>query len=200
MNSRERRKTESPNPNWLRPAIFVSVVAMAFFASAGLVIAHVEDNSAFCASCHTQPESAYYQRAIATTSVDLASKHAAKNITCIECHSGPGVTGRIGGMMVGAGDLLVYESGHYRNPAVVTVAIADGNCLKCHATVTAKRDFNNHFHVFLAKWQSLDPKNAATCVECHQSHITDGVAKVAFLKEAPTVAVCQRCHAFAGAH
>ena len=70
--------------NWLIPIL----AAIAFFVIAGggfLFAAHTEENDAFCASCHTQPESTFYQRAQAAA-VDLASSHHAKNtpVKCIE--------------------------------------------------------------------------------------------------------------------
>ena len=67
------------------------------------------------------------------------------------------------------------------------------NCLKCHQQVTQQLDFNNHFHVFLSRWQARDT-NAATCVSCHQSHQTNGETQLAFLNRDHTVSVCQSCH------
>jgi len=95
-------------------------------------------------------------------------------------------------------DLLAYQTGHFRSPATTTVPEGDDHCLKCHAGVLASGDFNNHFHAFLPKWQDRAPRAAATCVECHVSHASGGEAKLGFLVQSTTVAVCQRCHAFAG--
>jgi predicted CXXCH cytochrome family protein len=164
-------------------------------ASGGLVTAiKLENHNAFCASCHTEPESQYYQRSLAAP-VDLASAHNAKNVPCIQCHSGPGTTGRVEAIAsVAAPDTFAFYSGHYRKPATVTVPLGDEHCLKCHAEVTTRQDFNNHFHAFLPRWQAQAPKDAATCVECHQGHNTNGRADIAYLEEATTVAVCQRCH------
>ncbi|MBI3244723.1 MAG: cytochrome c3 family protein [Chloroflexi bacterium] len=177
----------------------VALVGIALFSLSGsglLYAAHLEDNDAFCASCHTQPESTFYQRS-QSAAMDLASAHAAKDVTCIQCHSGAGVTGRLNGMMVGAGDLAAFTSGQYHKPAIVTVPISDANCIKCHADVTQTRDFNRHFHAFLPRWQALDPQ-AATCVSCHQAHTTTGQAQLVFLERVTTTAVCQQCHAFSG--
>jgi hypothetical protein len=67
-----------------------AVVAVGIIlASGGLVTAiQLENRNAFCASCHTEPESEYYQRSLAAP-VDLASAHNAKNVACIQCHSAP---------------------------------------------------------------------------------------------------------------
>jgi len=164
-------------------------------ASGGLVTAiQLENHNAFCASCHTEPESQYYQRSLAAP-VDLASAHNAKNVPCIQCHSGPGTAGRVDAIAsVAAPDTFAFYSGHYRKPATVTVPLGDEHCLKCHPDISAGQDFNNHFHAFLPRWQAQAPKDAATCVECHQGHNTNGRADIAYLEEAATVAVCQRCH------
>ncbi|HEX7976412.1 MAG TPA: cytochrome c3 family protein [Anaerolineales bacterium] len=173
---------------------------MAVLALAGLVglgAAQFENRDPFCASCHTQPETVYYQREANTLAVDLASFHTAKQTRCIDCHSGSGPTGRVGALALGARDLLAFASGHYRQPSPQTRPIGDSNCLKCHADLQARQDFNNHFHVFLPRWQALDT-HAAGCVDCHQSHTTNGDASLGYLNQQVTTQVCQRCHNFAG--
>jgi predicted CXXCH cytochrome family protein len=195
LRRRRTRQVEPPGyARWLKFAAPVAAVIALFAVSGVLYAAHKENNDAFCASCHTQPESQYYDRSL-TQPVDLASIHATKDVSCIQCHSGPGATGRLTAMAgVAMPDLLAYESGHYRAPAVVTKPISDGNCLKCHAQVLSNRSFNNHFHYFLPRWQALDAKNAATCVECHKSHVTGGMQNASFLLDGPTQQICQRCH------
>jgi len=131
--------------------------------------------------------------------LDLATFHEIKGTTrCIDCHTGPGITGRVGGLIAGASDLVAYFSGRYPQLAVVEGQISDGNCLKCHATIAQKQDMSNHFHVFLSQWQKADP-NAATCVSCHNGHNLAGDEKIKFLNEKDTVVICKKCHAVAGA-
>jgi len=156
----------------------------------------LENHDGFCAACHTQPESEYVQRA-GDPAVDLASFHAAEGVRCIDCHSGSGVAGRVRAEMLGARDALVYLSGNDVQPHGTTRPIGDKNCLKCHADVEAGRTFENHFHVLLPQWQELTA-GAATCVDCHEGHETNGLRQIAFLNEAHTVAVCRDCHRFAG--
>jgi len=162
-----------------------------------------ENHDPFCASCHTEGEVTFLKRAqiqTANAATDLASFHAAKNAArCIDCHTGPGIIGRYGGLMAGASDLVSYFSGHYPQPAVQDTPLSDGNCTKCHADVLTKTDFNNHFHAFLSKWQALDPQNAAHCADCHLSHDTTNDAGAVFLSQNTTTAICQKCHQFAGA-
>lgn len=177
------------------------VVALLALTAASATVAyatHLENNDAFCASCHTEPESRYFTQS-RESPVDLASAHGAKSVECIQCHSGRGSIGRLTAMAtVALPDLLAYRSGHYRNPALTTVTVGDDHCLKCHADVTRRGDFNNHFHRFLPLWQARDPANAATCVSCHQAHVAGGDPKIGFLAELTATAVCQDCHTFAG--
>jgi len=157
-----------------------------------------ENHNGFCASCHTEGEQSFYDRSIKSAPVDLASIHDIKGqARCIDCHTGPGIMGRYGGLMAGSTDLISYFSGHYPQPAALEEPYPDANCVKCHANITQNQDFNNHFHVFLSRWQAID-RNAATCVNCHASHATNGDPKIGFLNEKTTVAVCQKCHSVVG--
>ena len=152
-----------------------------------------ENHNSFCASCHTQDEENYYKQSLVAP-VDLASFHESKNASrCIDCHTGPGIIGRYGGLMAGATDLISYFSGHYPQPAALEEPYPDANCLKCHADIAQRQDFNNHFHVFLRRWQALD-RNAATCVSCHVSHDSTGDVKIGYLNEKATVVFCDKCH------
>jgi predicted CXXCH cytochrome family protein len=156
-----------------------------------------ENHDDFCASCHSEPESTYFKREAAAPT-DLASFHSTKQVNCIDCHSGVGVIpGRLDSFMLGTKDLIAWNLGRAKQPAVHTVPIADANCLKCHTTLMQQQNMNNHFHIFLSRWQARD-KNAATCVSCHQSHNTDGEVQLGFLNRATTTNVCQSCHRILG--
>jgi len=155
--------------------------------------AYSEEHDPFCASCHTQPESTYYQRSIGGQPVDLASAHTGQKIHCIDCHSAAGLTGRLGAEMMGAHNAYLYFTRQAVQPARLTHPIGDENCLKCHDQVTAQRTRDNHFHAFLARWQATDP-NAAGCVGCHGGHATDGTVELMYLNEQRTESVCAACH------
>jgi hypothetical protein len=173
--------------------VVVPLILVVLSAATAVTAMQFENHDDFCASCHSNPEDTFFQREAAAPT-DLASFHGTHDARCINCHSGPGlVPGRISALTLGAKDLLAWVSGHARQPAVYTRPVGDANCLKCHQQVTQRRDFNNHFHAFLSRWQAMD-NNAATCVSCHQSHHTDGEAQLAFLNREHTVSVCQSCH------
>jgi hypothetical protein len=173
--------------------IIVPLVLVVLGAATAVTAMQFENHDDFCASCHSEPEQTYYQRETGTPT-DLASFHNPKDVRCIDCHSGPGlIPGRISAFTLGVKDLVAWTTGNAKQPAVHTRPIDDANCLKCHQPITQQRDFNNHFHAFLSRWQGMDP-NAATCTSCHQSHHTDGEAQLAFLNRDHTVNVCQSCH------
>jgi len=162
-------------------------------ASSGFAFAATkESKDPFCASCHTQPESTFYQRSLAAP-VDLASAHTPDKTRCIDCHSGEGVLGRMQAELLGAHNALAFYTKTAVQPAILTQPVGDANCLKCHQKVFAQRDMNNHFHVFLPRWQALDA-HAATCTSCHQGHATDGDKTIKYLNRTTTQAVCQDCH------
>jgi predicted CXXCH cytochrome family protein len=200
MPSRKTGKTKkkqiSPRLKWIAgisAAVVVMGIAVMFTAT------QFENHNSFCASCHTQDEENYYKQSLQTNSVDLATFHEMKQTRCIDCHTGRGVSGRVGGLMAGASDLVSYFSGHYPQPAIQDNPISDGNCLKCHEKIFDKKDMNNHFHIFLPRWQGLDRANAATCVSCHGGHDQTGDSKIAFLNKDKTSAICQKCHETAAA-
>lgn len=186
---------------WKRVAATVALVLAVvgvIAASGGTAYAiQLENQDSFCASCHTQPETKYYQQTQAHDTSSLAAFHAQKGVACIDCHSGGGLFGRVDGLSQGARDLVAYYGGNYQNPAVTTNPLGDGSCNKCHADAMTRETFNNHFHVFLARWQSVDP-NAAHCVDCHKSHPAGAPAQQ-YLDDPTVRAVCGQCHSALGA-
>ncbi len=180
--------------------LLVVLALAAIFTAAGFTFAaSQEQHDSFCASCHTQPETTFYGRSTAGTPVDLASFHTAHQTNCINCHSGQGITGRMLAELIGARNALKWYTGTAIQPAVMTYAIGDQNCLKCHQAVT-QRGFtpqeqitvpggssgegegegegegrNNHWHQFMARWQAASP-TAGTCVSCHSGHAPTGQA------------------------
>jgi hypothetical protein len=191
------------NVTRLRWYVPVLVLVALFLIASGsfLVVARTEENDAFCASCHSQPEATYFNRTQATSALDLASAHAmlahqnpeATSTRCIDCHSAPGLMGRVTAMSLGARDAIKWFSGTAVQPAPQNTPIGDANCLKCHTDVPSDSRFDMHSHRHLARWQQADT-NAATCVTCHTSHTTDGNASLGFLNQQRTLTQCTACH------
>lgn len=202
----KKRRASSPKDTsssrrwlWIGLVAAVFLLVIAPLTAVGVSI-HLENNQAFCAGCHTQPETTYVDRATAPQPADLASAHAHgdKAIACIQCHSGEGTQGRADALMLGARDLAAYVRGNYPQPTVITRAIPDSNCLKCHGDIANSDQFENHFHTLLGRWRQASPDSAASCVDCHSAHKTNGDATIAFLNKNDTVIQCNNCHRLLG--
>ncbi len=208
--SARRRGNQNPGTTWWRrwrwPLIgILALLLIVAPASAIGVSVHMENNDAFCASCHTQPETDYVARAEAVRQgqaepADLAAVHAGAEqpVGCIACHSGAGMLGRVDALTLGARDLVAYTRGNFPQPAPLTHPIGDANCIKCHQDYAKSRSFDNHYHLFLARWQKFAGDNAATCVDCHSGHVQDGEAQLAFLNRPRVEAQCNACHRVMG--
>ncbi len=178
------------------------IMILAILAGAGLFLmitgfsigASLEQHDSFCASCHTQPESTYVQRTTGSQPVDLASFHTTKNTNCIDCHSGVGIPGRVSAEMNGAHNLFQLVTHAYIQPSKLYAPFSDESCLKCHQDVVNQQATqNNHFHVFLSRWQSTDP-NAGSCVTCHTAHTTGSTADNGYMAETQVQNTCDACH------
>jgi hypothetical protein len=171
----------------------VSVLAILLLAGGYTYASAQEQQDSFCVSCHTEPETTFFQRSVGAAPVDLASAHTGKNVRCIDCHDGDGAFGHIQAVALGARNSLLFYAGAAVQPARQTIPIPDGACLKCHLSEVLRLERNNHQHTLLARWQSSDPR-AGGCVSCHSSHTTDGPALHGFLNPARSQAVCDACH------
>ncbi len=179
-------------------AILAFVGAIFSLVSGVGVSLALENQDAFCASCHTEPEVTYYQQSAQASPATLAAFHARKQTACINCHSGGGVLGRSEGLTQGAQDLASYLSGKYTSPAVTINPLSDDSCTQCHADVLAgaqnrgNRSTNGHYHFFLPRWQAIDSQ-AASCVTCHTAH-TNGLDGLKFMNQGAVAHVCDDCH------
>jgi nitrate/TMAO reductase-like tetraheme cytochrome c subunit len=193
---------------WLSPVLAVLlmvIIVIAVPVGGFAYAAQQEQHDAFCSSCHTQPESTFYNRSIAAQPVDLASAHRVKNTNCIDCHSGVGLPGRLSAEVLGAQNAFKFYTKTAIQPAVLTVPIYDVNCLKCHQQVTSQGGGQggtrirgegkpNHYHEFLPRWQAADP-NAGGCTSCHNGHLIETGGQFKYQNNAQTQAVCEACHA-----
>ncbi|MBI5876225.1 MAG: NapC/NirT family cytochrome c [Chloroflexi bacterium] len=176
------------------------VAALAVLAAGGVFGAlQLEERNEFCASCHTEPETAYLARTMQSAPSDLASAHVtARTARCIDCHSGAGTAGRVAGLRQGALDLAAYLSGAYHRPAVTTGPLADANCVRCHDRIFESRNLRNHYHFYLLNWQAKEPGHAARCVDCHTSHTQGPSRTLKYAVDAKLNPVCAACHTFSG--
>jgi hypothetical protein len=211
MNNKQHPAGRKP---FLIVSCLVAAAALAIFLGVAAFIygATQEGHDVFCTSCHSQPETTYYQREVAADAVDMASYHSAGHARCIDCHSGPGVSGRIQAELLGARNAVKWYSGTAVQPAVLDNPIPDQNCLKCHQDVTGKgfspkeamkaperggedddEAPRNHWHVNLARWQKTSTK-AGTCLSCHPAHATGGDPNNGFMNSKTVRSTCSACH------
>lgn len=211
-----RRKSSPDSKKFPLIPVLVAVVAIGIVitVSGFTFAASQESHDPFCSSCHTQPESTFYQRSTSSSTVDLASFHQPQKVRCIDCHSGQGIPGRVSAELMGARNAIKWYTGTAVQPAVLTFPIGNGNCLKCHQDVTqqnfspkeqiditalggsggrGERGRANHWHQFLARWQAASP-TAKTCVSCHAGHTTGGTTQTGFMDSATVQGVCNDCH------
>jgi nitrate/TMAO reductase-like tetraheme cytochrome c subunit len=208
-------KQSSPRKKSFRlMSVLVGIVALGIFlaASGFTYAASQETHDPFCASCHTEPESTFFQRSTDAQAVDLASYHTTQQTRCIDCHSGQGVLGRMQAELLGARNTVAWYTDTAIQPAKLTIPIQDAHCLKCHQDVVQRgykpkvpveifgeggREEDeagpNHWHEFLATWQDM-AADAGNCTDCHAGHSTDGTAQTGFENIQTTRAVCEACH------
>lgn len=211
--------------NLPRKKYLLSIPALAVLAALAVSLtvggftfaASQETHDSFCASCHTQPETTFYQRSTTNPPVDLASFHSTQNTLCIDCHSGQGIFGRVQAELMGARNAAKWYTGTAVQPAVLTYAIGDQNCLKCHQDVS-ERGFTpkeqitvpgvrtrgeedeggqGHWHTFMARWQATTA-SAGTCVSCHSGHATGSTAQSGFMNAQNVLDTCDACHQVIG--
>jgi predicted CXXCH cytochrome family protein len=208
----QRLKRAKKKPSRIVPILIAAAIVVVVLTASGFAYAaSQETHDPFCGSCHTQPESTFLQQTTAPA-VSLASYHASQKTRCIDCHSGQGILGRVQAELLGARNAFLWNTGTAVQPAVQTVPIGDGNCLKCHQQVTQRgyapqaqitvpgvragrgggEGGNNHWHENLARWQATSA-TAGTCVSCHAGHSTSGNAQSGFMDQ-NVQAVCNACH------
>lgn len=199
----------------------IGLIGGLVLAVAGVVGASkLEEQNAFCTSCHTNPEQTYFNRAQDVRSansqiVDLASDHFAetKDFRCINCHRGDQtLNDRATTFKLGAEDALIFVSGQ-ADPTLEksTAAMPDllnRACVQCHTNDILKPGFNNHFHNRLMASYLLQTQNGVTgldsqhfgtvvtCTDCHRTHVhmENGVSRKFLDIEGVVYPACVDCH------
>ena len=121
----------------------------------------LEENDAFCVSCHTVPEETYYNRAQETQAgtvtypPDLSSAHyVIENdapFRCIDCHRGDqSPAHRRQTFLLGVRDAWIWVTGQ-ADPAIEKVhagepVLLNAACVQCHTESLLELGFNNHYH------------------------------------------------------
>lgn len=182
--------------------LLVGAVVLVFAVLVGA--SKVEENDAFCASCHRAPEVRYVARARAAHLTpddpsDLASRHAIIPARCVDCHRGDGsLVHRVTALALGARNAAQFVMGQGEEGRTRLLWLPEASCTRCHADVLNQPSFEKHFHNLLPKYEDLPqvrskPENRVLCVQCHPSH-RKGEVLTGFIEDEVVFPVCEKCH------
>lgn len=158
-------------PRHKRWPLFVGglFLALIFFGGVGFVVASaLEEQDSFCVSCHTTPETTYYNRAyisldnptlavndLSTEHYHLAQEAGKQPFGCISCHRGDASLGhRISTLALAARDTVTYVTGNENSQIEKTdikeAWLPNASCVGCHTPLLLSvKGLNNHFHTLL---------------------------------------------------
>lgn len=180
----------------IRGILFMGGMSFMVLTSVYTVGLQLESNDAFCTSCHTEPETTYFQDSLEPHKADaLAAFHAGENTLCIDCHSRKWISGRLWAQWGGLQNLNSYLSGSYRSPSETTRPVGDSGCSKCHLDLKWVSERPGHYHspLLRSRWQSAGgPTN--TCEACHPSHQSVSSLAERFMEADRTEESCAACH------
>ncbi|HET6351070.1 MAG TPA: cytochrome c3 family protein [Coriobacteriia bacterium] len=151
------------------------IVVLLMLAFAVVAINYQMSRPSTCAQCHTK--GGY---------VSSVKQTAHKDVGCLGCHGGTGLTGGLQTTASYGRWILVYTS-MKRTPAISGVVVPDVNCLKCHAEVRTKTVTRRGVRVRHKDF--LD--NGAQCRDCHNSV---GHGDIAREPTSPSMDDCVVCH------
>ncbi|MAE97219.1 MAG: hypothetical protein CL910_21420 [Deltaproteobacteria bacterium] len=182
----------------------LALAATLAFPVGWLVTDHLEEDNAFCVSCHLSASVPLHRDNHGDFGerppVSLAAAHAAAGnesrpdgaFRCIDCHGGDGWAGRARVKLLSARDALWYVVGRFEEPEGMRWPLWDRDCVKCHDHFAAP----SHEPWEAPPFHALAVHNRALgvgCVECHGSH-EHGDAKLDFLQPDHVRSQCARCH------
>ena len=181
------------------PFAILGISAIIFLvAVAGSVafVSYQEQDDRFCMSCHTQPETEYFNRYVQADATkfadDLASfHHRKKEVRCIDCHVGEGIVGRTQVVAMAGWNAFKHYTGLQQQPAKIIIPLQNEACAKCHDAELRKPGFENHFHN-----KYFDPKENPPfirCTDCHLSHRL-GDERSNFQFRDAILPKCEYCH------
>jgi nitrate/TMAO reductase-like tetraheme cytochrome c subunit len=173
--------------------------------SGWLVSDHLEQDDAFCVSCHVSADTPLHEAKLgdfrARPPVSLAVAHAAAGneaaadgaFRCIDCHGGTGAVGHVRVKLLSVKDAFWYAVGRFDEPTHMNWPLWDSDCTKCHTRFSSSGPAAGADPLFheLAEHNTRLP---VTCVECHSSHDRDAVPDHYFVVPTTVRAQCARCH------
>lgn len=178
------------------------------------VASALEEDDRFCISCHTIPETTYYNRAyiaydhLDTAPVDLASRHyqlaalRGEAFQCIACHRGDSSLGhRLATIALASKDTAIWFAGR-EDPtveksvkSVVSAAwLPNAACAACHsATLLNVAGLDNHFHTHLPQ-ASRAAQNGGTLIFAGTLKGDRQLLQAQWLAPIEAELTCTSCH------
>lgn len=179
-----------------RGMLILGVAGFALAVSVYTAGVQVENDDAFCASCHVEPKTTYYRASLTPDRAEtLAAFHAGVDTRCIDCHSRRWIPGRLWAQWGGLQNALAFRSGDYTAPAVTIRPIGDSGCAKCHSDLSWVIERPGHYHSpwLRRAWQAAGgPAN--TCDACHPSHEPVAPKIDQFMDANHIETQCDACH------
>jgi len=191
----------------------VGFVAIFLLGGVGFFVASaLEEQDTFCISCHTTPETTYYNRAyialdnpndpvndLSTAHYLLAKTKHNETFTCIACHRGDSSIGhRVSTLVLGGRDAVMYVLGK-EDPTIEKTKTKEGwlpnaACTNCHTdTLLTLKGLDNHLHTHLPAAAAALAKGGALVVPDSLKDKQTELLKVG-LKTINTALVCSDCH------
>ncbi len=184
----------------VRGAGLLGIIGLLLAGSAYTIGTSLESNDGFCASCHVEPETAYYLASLDTEQAQtLAVFHAGAQTRCIDCHSRRWIPGRVWASLGGLRNWVAFATDQYRSPSVTSRPVGDSGCSKCHSDLTWISERPGHYHSprLRQRWQAEGgPEN--TCEVCHPSHESLALADTQFMDNELIEEQCEDCHEITG--
>jgi len=191
----------------VRRALVVITLAVAAVPLGWYASDRVEENDAFCTSCHLPSGATLHEENArdfaAQPTVSLAAAHAVAGnearldgaFRCIDCHGGTGLAGRARVKLLSLRDAAIYLMGDFDEPHGMTWPLREEDCRSCHLEFAREGVASEAWEA--APFHSLAVHNrelGVNCVECHGAHERGGLSDRNFLHPEPVRAQCARCH------
>lgn len=211
--SAEQRPAQPKRRRW--PAILaIGFVAVIIMGGLSFVVAStLEDHDTFCTTCHTAPETTYFNRAYLSLDnpknmpLDLASWHylnaQSKQLTpfsCITCHRGDAqLPDRLQTLALGGRDTVIFVLGR-DNPAIEKTHTSEGwlsnaSCVSCHTdTLLTLKGLDSHFHNRLPQAATALANGGALKVGASVPKENGDLMLQAGLQTVQVSILCSDCH------
>lgn len=141
---------------WEIPLTLLAVVFVAFliFLGAGFVYT---SSSYFCASCHEM-----------STQYISWRRSAHSEVSCMSCHSEPGLIGEVKAHLKGSKQVFIHVSRLYRLAKFIA-HVKDGSCLRCHKDIKEENAQFKGIH-------KSHSKIKVDCADCHAGIVHGDIA------------------------